>query len=143
MITALKYLRNPWVLLALAVVVIAVLYRFRGPLFNLNVPQELPDEPNLSDTERQVVRELSMRLHNDMDGLTPFASLRDRDAWAQLMSMSDRLFVAVANDFNRLYFREGKGTMRQWLQSEAWWVDMAGIAGRDQILDRMASLNIN
>jgi len=142
MIAATKYLRNPWVLLALAVVVIWVLYKFRGPLFNFNVPQDLPDEPNLSATERQVVRELSMRLHRDMSGVG-IGFLRDHNAWQQLMSMSDRLFVAVSNDFNRLYFKQGKGTMRKWVQDEWTWADVAGIAGRTQVLDRMASLNIN
>jgi hypothetical protein len=139
---ALTYLKNPWVLLAIAVIVLAVVWKLKGPLFNINVPQDLPDEPDLSTSERQAVRELSMRLHADMKGINVFSSLRDREAWAQLMGMSDRMFVAVSNDFNKLYYREGEGTMRQWLSDEAWWADTAGIAGKNQVLERMASLNI-
>ena len=142
MITALKYLRNPYVLLGIVVIVLALVWKFQGSLFNINVPQDLPDEPNLTDSERQAVRELSMRLHADMKGINVFSSARDREAWAQLMSMSDRLFVAVSNDYNRLYYRESQGTLRQWVSDEAWWVDVAGIAGKNQVLERMAGLNI-
>ena len=137
-----KYLRNPWVLLGIVAVAALLLWKYRGALIAVNIPNALPSEPGLTAAEKQKVRELAMRLHDDMDGIG-IGLLRDSDAWQELMSMSDSLFVAVNNDFNRLYFKDGKGTMRQWLSDEWTWVDFTGVAGHSDILERMASLNLN
>jgi len=138
----LTYLKNPWVLLALAVVVIVVVWKLKGgSLININRPTPLPTDNaggELTDSEAQAVREIAMRLHSDMDG---FTVVRDRETYREWMSMPDRLFVAVYNDFNNLYFNDGQGTLRQWIANEGpWWGDFDSKAN---IIERMDRLNLN
>jgi hypothetical protein len=148
MIGALKYLKNPWVLLGIVIVIFLVYRKFfgGGSLINIFNPVSLPThgpsgEP-LTTTQSEAVRELAMRLHTDMDGATITNFQRDVEAWRQFMSLPDNLFRAVYNDFGNLYFREGEGTLREWIENEWTWVDTAGVASRSQILNRMATLNL-
>lgn len=147
MISALKYLKNPWVLLGI-VIVIFLIYRKLfggGALINIFNQAELPTHGPagevLTETQARAVRELALRLHTDMEGWTLNVT-RDVEAWRQLMSLPDNLFVAVYNDFGNQFFREGLGTMREWIESEWTWVDTSGVASRSQILNRMATLNL-
>lgn len=138
----LTYLKNPWVLLALAGVLILILWKWgKVSLLNINVPTPLPTDTAggpLTDAEAEDVRSMAMQLHSDMDG---FTVLRDREVWRQFMSMSDRLFVAVYNDFNNLFFDEGNGTLRQWIADEGpWWGDFDSKAN---IIERMDRLNLH
>lgn len=138
----LTYLKNPWVLLALAGVLILILWKWgKVSLLNINVPTPLPTDTAggpLTDAEAEDVRSMAMQLHSDMDGFTVF---RDREVWRQFMSMSDRLFVAVYNDFNNLFFDEGNGTLRQWIADEGpWWGDFDSKAN---IIERMDRLNLH
>lgn len=143
MMKAATLLRNPWVLLGIAVVVLLVLWKYgTKSLLNINLPTPLPIGPALTQDEKNTVRELARRLHRDMDGPT-FGFQRDADAWRMLMSMPDRLFIATYNDFNSLYYKEGEGTLREWVESEVIWWDTQGIGGRNQILERMDQLNLN
>lgn len=84
-------------------------------------PAPLPDLEttgvDLTEQEALEVRQLAMRLHTDMDGIA-YPGSRDKEAYQQLLGMSDRLFVAVYNDFGELYYKEGNGSLRQWIDDE-------------------------
>jgi hypothetical protein len=144
MLKAAVLLRNPWTWVGILafVIILFVAVRKMAPLIAINRQVPLPSDPLLSSTESQLVRELSIRLQKDMIGINVFSSMRDRDAWAQLMSMPDRLFISVYNDFNTLNFSTGKGTFTKWVTDEFVWWDTGGLTGRDNVLDRLASLNL-
>jgi hypothetical protein len=139
---AMDILRKPWVLVLLAAAVIYLLIKWKGgALFNVFNPAPLPNTSNvgvtLTDEQRAQVRSMSQRLHEEMSGLNVF---KDVVLWQEYMGMGDPMFIAVYNDFGNLYYAEGNGTLRQWVADEApWWNDFAG---RDDILDRFARLNL-
>lgn len=119
--------------------------------FLVFTPAPLPTQSstgvNLTQAEAQQVRALALALHTDMDGLN---ITRNWDIWQQLADLNDLLFRAVYNDFGNLYYSEGKGTLREWINDENftasgflsrpfWWT--AGWV-KDNVLDRMDVLNL-
>ena len=92
-----------------------------GPDFT-PVPMPTADSTGvtLSTAEAQLVRAMSQRLHTDMQGLA-MPGLRDNEVYNQLLELTDPLLVAVYNDFGQLYYSQGEGTLRQWLNSEQFW----------------------
>lgn len=134
--------KKPIAIGATVLVVVVVLYfllRKKAGDFN-SIP--LPTGGNLSEVEQKFVRELSMRLHADMDGIQWTNFTRDVEAWRTLVSLNDTMFVAVFNDFGRLYYREGNGTLRTWIEDESAWTDSAGIASKSDVIERMNNLNL-
>lgn len=104
----------------------------------------------LTQAEAQQVRALAMRLHEDMDGLA-VPGFRDTDAYAELLELTDPLFVAVYNDFGTLYYSEGEGTLRAWIEAENFGFTFSvftvygllkGNAVKDEIFARMNALNL-
>lgn len=108
----------------LAIIVIAVVYfmgRKSGSVKIENVP--LPsdkglDSNKLTDDEGKQVRKITLALYQDMSGINVFS--RDIQAFRELNTLSDTLFVAVYNDFNTMYGSEGE-SLREWIQGEKSW----------------------
>lgn len=93
-------------------VIAAILYYFyyKGKK-DAGVEQaELPDDYNgaLNETERKFVRELTEKIYKDVDSW----GLSDDDLFQELAALSSKLFVAVYNDYNDLYFSERKKTLK-------------------------------
>lgn len=105
-------------------------------------PSPLPNNPAWTPEQAETIRSLAMRLHTDMEGANVFSSARDIEAWRQLMSLPNDMFVGVYNDFGDLYYHEGNGTFRKWVEDEWTWWDTSGIAGKSQVLERLSRLNL-
>ena len=105
------------------------------------IPKPLPDNNGLTAEQNEMVRSLSGRLYQDMDGAT-LGITRDIEAWQQLMGLPNNMFIAVYNDFGSQYYTLGNGSLVQWIEDEWTWYDTEGIAGRSDVLARFASLNL-
>ncbi len=106
---------------------------------------------NLTAAQFQQVRALSQRLHTDMSGISVLPGSRDTEAYGQLLTLTDPMFLAVYNDFNFLYMSEGNGTLRQWIEDESFayswsvvtpWGIYDGARIKDAIFQRMDILNL-
>lgn len=117
------------VLVALYTIMDSIVDGFKG-LFGIEEekpdfsPVPLPTEEthnvSLTPEESKLVRAIAQRLHRDMDGVA-IPGMRDTEVYEQLLELTDPLLVAVYNDFGLLYYSEGEGTLRQWLNSEQFW----------------------
>lgn len=156
MITILKYLRNPWVITAIVVVIALVLWKYRGPIISVFNPAPLPNAGstgvNLTGQQARMVRSLSQRLWTDIDKWNnPWFSQRDTATWVQLQEQDDQLFIAVYNDFGNLHYGNAGKTLKDYLRDEnfafttsvfAPWSIWSGGRLKDAILERMDNLNL-
>lgn len=94
----------------------------------------------LSAEDLAEARRVAIELHLDMEGLN---LTRNVQLWAYFLSLSDAMTVAVYNDFNRLYFNQGKGTLTNWVKNEYAWQYLfnQGVT-KQAVLSRLASLNL-
>lgn len=98
-------------------------------------PVPLPKEGGqLNENERQKVRGYSLKLHED---LTEIFGIRDNRLYQNLNSESDKVLVAIYNDFNNLYGNEDNGTLTQWLQDE-----LVPTYTMKPVIDRMINLSL-
>ena len=119
--------------------------------FLVFTPAPLPNSDtvgvNLTPQQAQDVRRIALALHSDMDGIN---FTRNWDLYSEFAALNDPMFIAVYNDFGNLYYSEGKGTLRAWIEDENftasgflskpfWWT--AGWV-KDNIIDRMDALNL-
>lgn len=86
----------------------------------------------LNDTQAQLIRNYSVKLHTDMDGVNVFGW--DNDLYSDFMAENDTIVTGVYNDFNSMYAHEENGTLTQWLQDEN-----AYFGGT---IDRLTGLNL-
>ena len=143
-----KYWKHPIALVFYAIILILIVY-YIGKGKGTIKPNELPDDTSwggsLTPEQSTNVRALSRRLYKDMDSYMVSVgwTQRDKEAYFQLLGLSDTLFVAVYNDFNDLYFDKGKGTLTQWIDDENF-VLTHGASGdvKDAIMLRMQKLNL-
>lgn len=116
----------------LAVLAVIVLYRLPKALNGfLGITEEPDFEPvpmptenstgiDLTPAQFKEVRGLSQRLHTDMKGIA-VPGMRDNAVYSELLELTDPMLVAVYNDFGKLYYSLGEGTLREWLNSENFW----------------------
>jgi hypothetical protein len=129
-----------YAIIGIIVIIIILVIFFMGKNTGKNKPAPLPiDDPNsnVTDAESFEVRNLSNRLHNEMKG---FGS-SDVDVFSEYSNLSDRLFVAVYNDFNNQYKKDGDGTLLEWIDDE-WFFGPRTTLIADNILSRMQRLNL-
>jgi hypothetical protein len=117
-----------------------------GTFSNAPLPSDNPNSPGGSqviNSNAQAIRELSIRLYNDMKGTNVLG--RDIESYQNLLLMSDTLFTAVYNDFNSLYYKESKETLTQWIKNENFWLTngFTGSQLKDLLIARFAKLNLN
>lgn len=79
------------------------------------LPNELPGMKELTTPEAKTVRDVATRLYNEMNG---FNFTRDTKPYADFNNLSDKLFIAVYNDFNNSYASKGSGTLKEWINDE-------------------------
>ena len=141
-----KFFTNKWVLIGIAAVVIIATIYFIGrsdgkqKVEAPDLPKDQPGGEGLSEAESDEVRSITLALHTEMKGLN-FSY--DLEPFRRLLTLSDTLFVAVYNDFNTMY--PGKGTLRDWIDSEGGTFSFAsgGFAETQyNILTRMNNLNL-
>lgn len=129
------------IVVVVVVAIILVTRQSKPDYKQADLPTQASTGVNLTQQQAQTVRDLAIRLHEDMKGLN-LNITRDVEAWRQLMSLSVDMFTAVFNDFGNLYYSEGKGTLYDWVSDEWSWVDPMGIASSDTVLERLSSLNL-
>jgi hypothetical protein len=117
-----------------------------GTFSNAPLPSDNPNSQagsQVINSNAQAIRELSIRLYNDMKGTNVLG--RDIEAYQNLLLMSDTLFTAVYNDFNSLYYKESKETLTQWIKNENFWLTngFTGAQLKDLLIARFAKLNLN
>jgi len=137
----------------IVVVIIVIIYyvgRKSGSvkIEQIPLPNDSASGKTLTEQEGQQVRALSISLYKDMKGLNAFT--RNEAAYRELSTLSDTLFVAVYNDFNTLYGKEGE-TLKQWIENEKsmslnvlqpWAYNFSFAELKETILSRMNRLNL-
>jgi len=117
---------------------------------NSHVP--LPENTNSSETEAQSIRSLSLALYNEMKGVGLNSSI---EPFKRYLAASDRIFIAVYNDYNSMYQDKGsvldifgKSTLRDWINSEYWGMQeywggtTVDSQVKNSIITRMNTLNL-
>lgn len=143
-----KYWKHPIAIAIYVAIAIYIIYKI-GKGQGTTKPSILPQDTNwgaeLTEVEGNNVRRLTERLHRDMDSWQISSGFKDRDveAYKQWLSLSDKEFVALSNDFNDLYYTESDGNLYQWLFDESF-TFTAGASGdlREAILERMEKHNL-
>jgi len=128
---------------AIAVLILAILSYYKGKAngsTNIDYVPLPTGNGDLTNTDSQLVRELVLKLHNSLKGVGNI--FRDEKPYLRLANASDKLFVAIYNDFNSLYAKEDKGTLRDWINDD-WYQAGTQTAGAVRtILGRMDTLNL-
>lgn len=79
---------------------------------------------------------LAQKLHDSMSGWQIVPNEREIYLLQLLNLPTNDMFVAVYDVFNQLYMREGKGTLRQWVNDEY------AVASKSNLLKRFDQLNL-
>ena len=97
----------------------------------------------LTATENEKIKSLTLRLYRDLKGLTLFP---DSDLWSEFFYSTDRIFVGTYNYFNQKYEAEGDGTLKEWINDEfglnMWLYKSSFATFKESILFRMDNLNL-
>ena len=100
----------------------------------------LPNNSNSTETEASIIRGLALALHNEMKGVGVNSSI---DPFKDYLATTDRIFVSVYNDFNKMYQADGDGTLREWINGEYWGMfDNSNKTIKESITARMDNLNL-
>lgn len=128
---------------AIAVLVLAIFSYYKGKASGSTKIEAapLPTEGGaLTSTDSQLVREIVLKIHNSLKGVGNI--FRDEKPFLRLANASDKLFIAIYNDFNNLYAKAEKGTLRDWINDD-WYQSGTQTAGAVRsILGRMDTLNL-
>jgi len=128
---------------ALAILILAILSYYKGKASGTTKIEAAPlptEGGSLSNTDSQLVREIVLKIHNSLQGIGFI--FRDVLPFLRLANASDKLFVAIYNDFNNLYAKADKGTLRNWINDD-WYQSGTQTAGAVRsILGRMDTLNL-
>ncbi len=116
-----QFLKTYWKQIAIVIgviIVILIIYYYgksSGSVGQVPLP---PDDPNapLTEAEKQKIRSIVLALHEDMDGYNFLG--HNMQPYKDWLLLSNTGFVSVYNDFNRMYFSEGEGTLREWIENE-------------------------
>lgn len=128
--------------LVFIIIIIAVYLYAKKQGANSVAPAIPGDDPNqpLTDAEKAKAKSIGDRLNddiNDWDG----GAFRDWDAYNELATSSDRVFVATCN----YYKAEYNVGLKQDMQGESYWLDQAPLVNNTDpiqlIYQRMAQLN--
>ena len=105
-------------LLVIAVIIIAVWIHNRKN--KKTEPAKLPKDTDwgkeLTDTESADVQRIAKALYDDMKG---FSLVHNKDPYKEMIQLSDKNFVAVANQFAAI--NGNSETLTQWLKDEVWY----------------------
>lgn len=83
---------------------------------------------------------LVKELHNAMDGLFTLSTTKDA-AWKKLRDLpTDEMVIATYDVYNQRYFKDGKGTLVQWIDDEYYYDPTTGI--KASTLARLRNLNL-
>lgn len=80
-------------------------------------PEGIPDPKSIPSGWRP--EPLANELHSALDGW-PGSSQTKGEVYAKLTALTDGQFISVYNTFNKLYYKEGEGTMVDWIRDEDW-----------------------
>lgn len=143
-----KYWKHPIALFLYAIIIILIVYNWgkvKGSFKGKKPPKDTDSGKGLTDQESEQVSLLVGRLYRDMDSYMVSSGFKDRDvdAYKQLLGLDDRMFISVYNYFGELYFKEGNGTLREWIDGESF-TFTTGASGdlREAILEKMDKLSL-
>lgn len=130
------------ILIALAILALIVYSIYAWGKHSANGPQgDYPHKGN-GIPDGWSPTPLANELHDAMNGIFTLADTKEK-AWNKLYNLpTDDMVVAVYNVFGQLYFNEGNGTLVQWIRDEDNYVpEMLG-GVRNDLLQRLQSLNL-
>lgn len=110
-----------WAIIIVVIILIVVAIYYAGKKSSYDtgyIPNDvvIPGGNALNKGDKQAVQTVTARLYKEMDGLN---LSYDSKVYSDFNALSDILFVAVYNLFNKLYQGEGNGTLRDWINSES------------------------
>lgn len=78
--------------------------------------------------------------YKQMKGVDILVNLKKENVLLQILSLpTDDMFVAVYDVFNQLYFKEGNGTLREWINDE---FITPGTGLKQKLNERLDKLNL-
>lgn len=143
-----KYWKHPIALIIYAIIIIYIIYKWGKSEGDVK-PSELPNETDwgkdLTTSQSDEIRRIADRLYRDMDSYLVSVSMQKRDiqAYKDFLTLPEREFVGVSNDFNDRYYTEDDGKLYQWIMDESFTYTF-GASGdiREAILEKMEKYNL-
>lgn len=127
------------------VILLFIILRYISSLFESPEPEPEPEQVDtnrrgtegLSTREGFNARAIAQSVYSEMKGLT-FSC----NHLPTLLELNDLELIHVFNQFNSLYYKEGKGNLRNWVQDEwhRWGGNCASM--RSQLINKFDYLNI-
>jgi hypothetical protein len=108
------------ILIIIGVLMFGVMaYKLYGRAKIAQVPVPDDDVNNtVTDNEREKANEIARALYDNMDGVSSIW-WRSMQVFKDYAKQSDKVFVLIYNRFNELYGMANKGTLREWIKSDA------------------------
>ena len=108
-----------YLFLAIAIIVIVLVIYFLGRRSSKYNPPAVSYPNNGADIPQNWdASPLANSMHAEMDGFT-LNKIKLDQLFLQLLNLAtDEMFIAVSDTFNKLYMKEGNGTLRQWIEDE-------------------------
>lgn len=140
-----KYYIIALIAIIILIIIIIITSNKKNKIQNTPLPTDSVGE-ELTEEDARTVRELTLQLYNDMKGIDWFGWLttngKNYSALESLAQLGDKLFVAVYNDFNNLYFSEGHGTLRNWINDEVYVANSRALHAATLINTKLNRLNL-
>lgn len=143
-----KYWKHPIAIALYIAIAIYLIYKY-GKGKGDSKPSPLPGDTNwgsgLTETESSNIRRITERLQRDMSSFQVSIGIKERDVeiYKQFLSLSDKEFVGVSNDFNDLYYTDDNGNLYQWIYDESFSYTLGASNDlRETILEKMEKHNL-
>lgn len=128
---AVKILSNKWFWIILLIVVIILAIYFYGKSKG-SVPRVANPNSGRDIPAGWSPQPLASSLHNVLSGLFTMTGTKDAVFSSIINLPNDAMVISVGNAFNDLYFKEGKGSIINWLKDELWVDPLTG--KRDELV---------
>lgn len=129
----------------IGIVVLVLLIALGWYFYHQGKKNALPPEVKLQEGTDAIPKgwtpiELTNELHRVMDENFTLTGTKDK-AWQKLIDLpTDDMVRSVYNAFNQLYFKDGSGTLTQWINDENYYDYTSGV--KQKALDRLSKLNL-
>ena len=121
------------------IIIIGVYFYYRGKR-NAEGPKVTYPEGGNAIPEGWSPLPLVSELHDAMDGLFTLMGTKDA-AWTKLRDLpTDEMVIAVYDTYNQKYFRDGNGTLTQWIRDEKYADPLTGV--KESTLARLQNLDL-
>ena len=118
------FFKKNWLYILIFLIVVSVLIGVyfsgkksgkKGKPEILELLNDVAGQP-LGENEAREVREIALSLFDDLDGVNSYG--RDEKVYQDFAALGNKQFAAVYEDFNNMYFKLEKGTLKDWIDDD-------------------------